>query len=161
MDEWLDILTRAMKLEQDGREFYLHAATMTDDKSAQKMFRRLADDELHHYTYLQREYASLLCDDRWCVIPELETVERIDEEEPIFPPADRELDETLGENPTLEDVLLFALDAEDKSFKLYQESAKKVSDSEAKALFNSLASAEMGHFTTVMQRYESFFGYPR
>ncbi len=157
--DWLDTLNKAMKLEQDGRRFYLQAAQMSDDAEAQEMFRRLADDELNHYNYLQREYASLLCDERWCVIPELEGVEPVDVEQPIFP--EKDLSEALGEDATLENVLIFALDAEDKSIKLYQESADKVQDPQAKELFRKLSAAEMGHFSTVMQRYESFFGYPR
>ncbi len=157
--DWLDILTKAMKLEQDGRRFYLQAAKMSDEPEAADMFRRLADDELKHYNYLQREYASLLCDERWCVIPELEGVEPVDMEQPIFPRQD--LTETLGDDPSLEDVLLFALTAEDKTIEIYQKSAKQVGDPQASDLFNNLVAAERGHFTTVMQRYESIFGYPR
>ncbi|MGC9399359.1 MAG: ferritin-like domain-containing protein [Anaerolineae bacterium] len=158
---WLEILERAMKLEQNGRKFYLRAAALIDgDADVVKMFRRLADDELDHYTFLQREYAEILCNDQWCKIPELEDVEAPDEAAPIFPRPET-VGEVLPEDASLEDVLLFALDAEDKTVNLYQESAEQAEDPRARAFFSQLARVERGHFDTVLQRYESYFGYPR
>jgi rubrerythrin len=158
---WLEILKRAMKLEQKGREFYLRAATMLDDAEAVKMFRRLADDELDHYNFLQREYAEVLCNDTWCDIPDLESVESPDVEKPIFPQDREALNDTLPDDASLEEVLLFALDAEDKTVKLYKESAEQVEDPQAQEFFSRLAEVERGHFSTVLQRYESYYHYPR
>jgi rubrerythrin len=158
---WLEILKRAMKLEQKGREFYLRAATMLDDAEAVKMFRRLADDELDHYNFLQREYAEVLCNDTWCDIPDLEGVESPDVEKPIFPQDREALNDTLPDDASLEEVLLFALDAEDKTVKLYKESAEQVEDPQAQEFFSRLAEVERGHFSTVLQRYESYYHYPR
>ncbi len=158
--DWQEVLKRAMRLEQDGREFYLRAAQLSEDEEIRQMFRKLADDELSHYNYLQREYAEILCSNRWCEIPDLEDVEPIDVKEPIFP-LDKDLSETLPDDASLEDTLLFALTAEDATVELYQESAEKVEDPNAKALFSNLAAVEMRHFSTVLQRYESRYSYPR
>lgn len=158
---WLETLKRAMKLEEDGREFYLRAAAMVEEPDAVQMFRRLADDELDHYNYLQREYAEVLCNDTWCDIPHLDEVAPPDSEAPIFPKDREQMGDALPKDPTLEDVLLFALDAEDKTVKLYQESAEKADDPQAETFFSQLAQVEMGHFSTVLQRYESYFHYPR
>ena len=158
---WLETLKQAMKLEQNGREFYLQAAAMVDDREAVKMFRRLADDELNHYNFLQREYAEVLCNDTWCVIPDLEEVELPASEAPIFPKDRNQLGEALPDDATLEDVLLFALDAEDKTVNLYKEGADKAENPQAQAFFSQLARVEMGHFSTVLQRYKSYYHYPR
>ena len=158
---WLETLKKAMKLEQEGRDFYLQAATMLDDANAVKMFRRLADDELDHYNFLQREYAEVLCNDTWCDIPDLESVEPPDAEKPIFPKDREMLGDTLPDDASLEDVLLFALDAEDKTVTLYKEGAKQAEDPQAREFFSRLAKVEMGHFNTVLQRYESYYHYPR
>lgn len=158
--DWLEILKRAMKLEQNGREFYLRAANISHEADAVQMFRRLADDELDHYNFLQREYAEVLCNDSWCEILELEDVEAPDEKTPIFPKKE-DIGKTLPDDASLEDVLIFALDAEDKTVELYQKSAKEVEDPQAKEFFSRLARVEMGHFSTVLQRYESLYHYPR
>ncbi len=157
--DWGEILTKGMKLEQDGREFYLRAAALSADAKAREMFRKLADDELAHYNYLQRQYAAVMCGEDWCVIPELDKVEPVDLREPIFP-AGKDLAVELPANATLKDVLLFALAAEDKSFKLYRDSAAALEDAEGKQMFAGLAGAELKHFELLMQTYESFFGYP-
>jgi len=156
----LDILNKALKLEQESREFYLRAAKLSGEEETKQMFRQLADDELNHYNFLQRQYASFICDDVGCAIPELDKVEPLDLKEPIFP-TDKKAVEELTEDATIEDALLFALGTEDKSFKLYRESAETVDDPAAKQMFMKLAAAETKHFETLMHRYESFYGYPR
>jgi rubrerythrin len=156
----MEILSKALKLEQESREFYLRAAQKSDDEETKQMFRQLAEDELNHYNFLQRQYASLICDDTWCAIPELDKVEPIDLKEPIFPSGKKAV-ENLAEGATIEDALLFALTTEDKSFRLYQKSAEEAEDPQAKQLFQKLAAAETTHFERLMHRYESFYGYPR
>jgi len=160
MDDLTDILGKAMKLEEEGRDFYLKAADLTDDLETKKMFYQLAEDELDHLGYVQRQYAALKCDEAWCTLPEMDKIEPIDLEAPIFP-ADLQRIESLSDNATLEDALVFALAAEKESFALYQQGAGKAHNAEARQLFLQLASAEMTHFNTLMQRYESAYGYPR
>ena len=55
MDE-LHILTKAMKLEREGKRFYLQAAGASDDPETVSMFKTLADDEEHHYNYIERQH---------------------------------------------------------------------------------------------------------
>ena len=70
MDE-LTILTQAMRLEEQGREFYLRAAERSEDPETATMFRTLASDEMHHYNYLERQYNALAGGGAWVPIPEL------------------------------------------------------------------------------------------
>lgn len=156
----LEIINKALKLEQESREFYLRAVTLSKDEETKKMFRQLADDELNHYIFLQRQYASLICDDTWCDIPELDQVAPLDLKEPVFP-KDKQAIEALVKGATLEDALLLALTTEDKSFKLYRESAEEATSPEGRQMFMKLAAAETEHFSRLMTRYESIYGYPR
>lgn len=160
MDYLMDILTKAMKLEKDGRTFYLRAAALSDDTDIRKMFAQLAEDEKAHLGYIERQYAALECGEAWCPIPELDKVAPIDVETPVFPADWRRVTE-LTEEGSLEDALLFALGAEDESIKLYKDGAAKAKNADAQHLFLQLVSAETTHFTTLMQRYESIYGYPR
>jgi rubrerythrin len=154
------VLKQAMKLERDGLEFYLSAAECSKDTATGQLFRDLAADEVDHYNYLGRQYDALVAGETWVAVPDLMSVEPADLHSPIFPEGLRACS-VLPDDPSDEDALLFALGAEMKSYELYSQTAKQVSDVEARRLFLSLASAEQQHFDLIMTRYNSLFGYPR
>ena len=156
----IDVLAEALKLEQDGRDFYEKMAGRVQDADGRAMFQQLAADELDHYAYIKRQYEVLRAGGGWAVIPEMDLVASIDAVSLVFPPEQKLLKELPAE-PSEEDALLFGLGIEDKSFKLYHTSAERADDPEAKKLFNQLAGAERRHFEILMQRYESAFHYPR
>jgi rubrerythrin len=156
----VDVLAEALKLEQDGRDFYERMAERVQDEDGRVMFRQLAEDELDHYAYITRQYEALQAGRGWAPIPEMELVASIDAVSLVFPPDQKALEDLPGE-PSEEDALLFGLGIEDKSFKLYHTSAQRADDAEAKKLFMQLAGAERRHFEILMQRYESRFHYPR
>lgn len=158
--ELMDVLTQAMKLEIDGRDFYLKMADMLPDTAVQQIFKHLADDEVSHLHYIQRQAEALRAGKGWAAIPEMAQVEALETISLVFPPA-KEARKELSAHPTEEDALLFAMGAEDKSFQLYYNSAQIASDLEAKKLFSQLAQAEHTHFNILMQRYESRYPYPR
>ncbi len=158
--ELMDVLVQAMKLESDGRKFYETIAAHMTDPEAAAMFTRLAADEVDHYNYIERQYLALEAGKGWSEIPEMAAVSVIDAVSVVFLPEKQVLAE-LPPNPSEEDALLFALGVEDKSFKLYHNSAQIAKDPEAKKLFMQLAGAEQVHFNVLMQRYDSRYGYPR
>ncbi len=80
----LSILEGAIRIEQEGREFYLLAARTTQDGRGRETFRNLADDELKHLDLVQKQYASLTRDRRWIDSPEIRPVD-VDLEQPLFP----------------------------------------------------------------------------
>jgi rubrerythrin len=159
MDE-LEILTQAMKLEKEGREFYLMAADRTRDRETEKIFTELADDETLHYKYVEGQYLALSEAQGWLEFPELTSVESIDAGAPVFPAGLKEVKDLPAE-PSDEEALLFALGAETRSYELYSRGAKATDDPHAKRMFESLAAAERAHFDTLMMRFESRFDYPR
>lgn len=159
MDE-LTVLTKAMKLEREGKRFYLQAAGASQDPETAGMFKTLAEDEEHHYAYIERQVNELKAGKGWVRIPELDQVQPVDARAPIFP-AGKQAPEVLPPKPSLEDALLFGLDTEIKSYELYRHCAGSIDNPEARQMFEKLAAAERGHFDTLMMRYESHFGYPR
>ncbi|MFP4395898.1 MAG: ferritin-like domain-containing protein [Anaerolineales bacterium] len=154
-----EALKQGMKLELDGRDFYREIAASVSPEAAE-IFNRLADDEIDHYNYIKRQYEALEEGQGWSPISELDIVEEFDTVSVVFPP-DLDKIEELPDDPSEEDALIFALGVEDKLFRLYTNSMERAEDPEAKQMFMQLASAEQGHFNTLMQRYESRFGYPR
>jgi hypothetical protein len=158
--ELMDVLTQAMKLETDGQAFYLKMVDLVADEGGKAMFKQLAADEVDHLNYIKRQYDALKEGKGWSAISEMEAVENIDAVSVVFPPEMQVLEE-LPKNPSEEDALLFALAVEDKSFKLYHNSAQIAKDPAAKKMFAQLAKAEQTHFNVLMQRYEGRFSYPR
>ncbi len=156
----MNALTQAMKLEKDGRSFYLNMVDLVDDESGKAMFRQLAEDEVDHLNYIERQYEALKAGEGWSAIPEMDTGEEIEAVSLVFPPEKQALEE-LPKNPTEEDALLFAMGIEDTSFKLYHNSTEMAKDPQAKKLFMQLANAEHTHFNILMQRYETRYSYPR
>ena len=156
----IDVLAEALKLELDGRQFYFRMVDRVEDDAGKAMFQQLAEDEVDHYTYIKRQYKALQEGKGWAAIPEMDLVAAIDAVSLVFPPDEKVL-ETLPDEPTEEDALLFGLSIEDKSFKLYHNSSERTDDPEAKKLFLQLAGAEQRHFEILMQRYEARFHYPR
>ncbi len=160
MSSLSEILTQAMQLEKDGADFYLKAAGLSSDAETRAMFEQLAQDEKAHLSYIERQYAALECGEDWCSIPELGKVTPADVNAPIFPADLRRVTE-ISTQASLEDALLFALNAEDASIKLYKDGAARADHAEAQQLFLQLVSAETTHFTILLQRYETLYPYPR
>ena len=50
-----DIIEAAIQLERDGHKFYLDVAARASNDLARQMFESLADDELVHIDWIQRE----------------------------------------------------------------------------------------------------------
>lgn len=150
----LDVLSQALKLEQQGREFYLKAAEETLDEKGKKMFLSLADDERLHLEIIQRQLHALEGEGKFVLLPNL-SVPDIDLGVKLFPPERSKIQERVGVNPGEIDALHVALDNEIKSYDLYRAAAQRIQDQAGKAMYQWLASAEMTHFNLLMTNYEA------
>jgi len=153
----LEILKGAMRLEREGREFYLRAAEATRDQKGRETFTGLADDEEKHYILLKREHDSLAGDRTWIDLPEVRKV-RIDLDKPLFPEGERALQKAVTKESGDLDALLFGLGIENKSYDLYRRAALETRNTTGRALFEFLAAQERGHFDILMMRYEHLAG---
>jgi rubrerythrin len=159
MDD-LEILGRALKLEQDGESFYQDAARTTTDDETRNAYLALADDETFHATFIKRQLDALTDGNGWQIISELENTLPIDMDAPIFE-VNVKVRETLPEKATEEDALLFALGAEVRTYTLYMDGARRAAPGPGRDMYLKLAKVERGHFELLMTRYEARFGYPR
>ncbi len=150
----LTALSQALKLEQEGREFYLKAADETLDSHGKAMFLSLADDERMHAEMIQRQLHAIEGDGLYVLLPDL-SAPAIDLDAKLFPPAQQEVEKKVGVNPSEIDALHVALENEIKSYDLYRAAAKETTDAAGKQMYQWLASAEMTHFNLLMSVYES------
>jgi rubrerythrin len=155
-----EILARALKLEKDGEAFYLDAAKKSSDPETEKLYRTFAEDEKLHVRFIEQQFKALERGDSFQPVPELDGVDPIDVDAPIFE-VRVELMEKLPEEASEEDALLFALGAEVKSFELYVSGSKTAGSEQGRLMFRKLAAVERAHFDLLMMRYESRFSYPR
>ncbi len=159
MDD-VEILTQALKLEQQGERFYADAVVQSNDPETAKIYEQLADDEKLHANLIARELEAIKAGKEWVTIPELDQVTPADVAAPIFQ-VNLKLLEVLPEEASEQDALLFALGAEARSYELYKTGALGSTSAMAKELYLKLAQVERGHFDLLMTRYESRFPYSR
>ncbi len=153
MSETMDVLNRALKLEQEGQAFYLQAAQRTLDARGAAMFRSLADDEQKHAAMIQRQIDALHRGEGW--LPPESVAEPIDLDTPLFPRGAEALEKAVPTNTNELEALAFALKIENDSFDLYSHTAKTSEDPAAKQMYMYLAAAERTHFNLLMSNYES------
>jgi rubrerythrin len=150
----LKALSQALKLEQDGRAFYLQAAERTADEKGRALFLSLADDERIHAEMIQRQLHSLEGDGSYVPLPDL-NVQPIDAAEQLFPLQGPAVSEKLGDNPDDAQAIFVALENEITSYDLYRHAAAATGDHSAKAMYLWLAAAERTHFNLLMSNYEA------
>lgn len=150
----LQALSQALKLEQQGRAFYLQAAEETVDAKGKALFLSLADDEVKHAEMIQRQLHALEGNGAYVLLPDLD-VKPIDLGKELFPPERKKVDERIGVDPREIDALHVAIDNEIQSYNLYKKAAQETTDETGKQMYLWLADAEVGHFNLLMSNYES------
>ena len=107
----LQALRQAIRLEQDGYEFYTEAAERTTDPRGREMFLSLADDEKLHLRIVRNQYEALGTGQGWASFSEAMEMEPADLGKSLFPPDSK----TIGPDAGDTDVLLFAIQKENEN----------------------------------------------
>lgn len=138
-DTMQDAVDMAIKLEEDGRAYYLkHMGTM-ENQAARELYSFLAEEEKKHAEILKR-------------FKDEDYTGHTNHDFPDFTPlltqeySDKKLEEV--------GVLLAALRFEYKSEYLYMELAKRSSNTEQKQFFERIAAAERGHYKLIDELLE-------
>ncbi len=154
VNQALSALSRALKLEQEGRAFYLKAAEETLDAKCEETLRSLADDERLHAEMIQRQLHEIEGGGAYVLLPDLQ-VEAVDVGQKLFPPEREAIREKIDVDSNILDILHVALENEIKSYDLYCENVSETDDSAGKQMYTWLAQAEMTHFNLLMTNYQS------
>lgn len=139
----MNVFEHAMKMEQDGRAFYLEHAGKTSDPALKRVLEELADDELKHYNLFKAMYAQEKAEykeaEKTTIV---RTVKNVFEEMKsqnrnfTFPSDARRVWDT-------------AREVERKSEAFYREKAKEMTDSSQKKIWNRIADEEHRHWNTI------------
>ena len=144
-----EVARAAIKLEQDGRTFYLDAAANTASDLVRKMFESLADDERDHIEWIKQTEPGA---------SEAATVNRqlYERLRHIFADVPEATLRTLAKSKSDVDAINFAIDIEQKSIDAYEGWAKNADKPEVRALCDLLAGTERFHRQVLENTLEYF-----
>ena len=148
----MDIFEYAMKMEQDGRAYYLEHAEKASLPELKKILLELADDELKHYEIFKamRDGETPAASDTTTTI--LQTVKNV-----FQTLREQEQDFQFPENAR--DVWVHAREIERKSEEFYREKAQEVPDARQREVLERIAEEEHRHWVT-MQSVIQFLDRP-
>jgi rubrerythrin len=139
----MNIFEYAMKMEQDGRQYYLDMAEQTDSAQLKGILQQLADDELKHYNIFK-------------AMKEGRTTEYKDTEKTTILSSVKNVFERLKSegdgfsfSPDTRGVWEKAQQVEKDSEDFYREKAEEVGDDSQKHILNRIADEEHKHWVTI------------
>ncbi|MDY6964662.1 MAG: ferritin family protein [Halobacteriota archaeon] len=154
MEERLKALETAIKLEEDGKEFYIKASEKSTQPFSKDMFKSLAEAEDNHIQKAKEIYKKLKSDGEW---PKLVTSSKDEVEvKSVFP---KDLKMTKEELTETTYVLNIGIEMEEKSIKYYDELAEKAVDPFEKRYYIALSREERGHYLDLSD-YKEYFSDP-
>lgn len=126
------ILDYAISLEQRAVDLYTDLAGKAQNSATKKVFLEYAEEEMSHRKKLED-------------VVEGEQSISSDEAVADLKISDYSVSVELGDAPSYQDILLFAMEQEKLAFRLYTDLAARVPEPEFKELFLALAQEEAKH----------------
>ncbi|MDZ7339382.1 MAG: ferritin family protein [candidate division KSB1 bacterium] len=145
--EELEALGLALKMEGDGRQFFLAARDRAGHPLAKETFAYLADWELEHISIIQHFYASLRDRGEWTSAAHLEGKrgEAIATFRTLFRAARERLEETVAADADVLQAYRLALGIEDKLIVFYRNRAEAAKEPLAKRFYGFMVDQEREH----------------
>ncbi|MBC7218368.1 MAG: ferritin family protein, partial [Candidatus Caldatribacterium sp.] len=137
----------ALKMEEDGRRFYLDGVSRVVNALSKEVLKRLADEELIHIERIQQGYERIRKGEQF-VFESWGGIRKSTQEyfENIFTEAQKHAEELIPPTSEEFDVLKTAMDLESKAHKFYAEKKREVEDKDAQDFLDFLASEEYRHY---------------
>jgi len=133
----------AIKMEEDGIDFYQKAARKCSHPFGSKMFLSFAEDEKRHLAVLKDILTDLKLSGSNRFFEEKPPRERI---KTIFQDLKNEIKERIAANPDELEALKIGMDMESKSVEFYQDALEKAEDSPLKRFFRRVIEEEKQHY---------------
>lgn len=141
----MNAFEHAMKMEQDGRAFYLEHAGKTDNPALRRVLEELADDELKHYNIFKAMHDHVKAEYRESEKTTIvRTVKNVFEEM-------RSQNRNYTFAADARHIWDTAREVEKKSESFYREKAREMTDNDQKKIWNRIADEEHRHWYTIEQ----------
>ncbi len=147
MSELSEILQDAIKLEQDGEQYYEMAAEQAQNPLAKNTFSALAEQEQQHARIVEQYYDAVAGGGTRPAAASIreQGYSLMSTAREIFEKARADLAGGTPAAEDLHDVYEHAMEMERRSIALYQGGAEQAADDEQRDLFDYLVEQERGH----------------
>lgn len=149
-DEVRDVIREAIRLEINGKAFFLHAEVVTHNELGKRMFKRLADDEVRHLDTFSQLFSEVIGGDEW---KKLVKQEQLRGPSPLIERLKLKLKK--GEKAGELEAMSIGMDLERKAVDFFKKSSKKATDPKAKEIFEKICEEEKLHYVLLQAQYDS------
>jgi len=148
----IEILQLAVRMEEDGKEFYQKASRKSSNKLAKELFHHLADQEDVHRKKFLEIYEALKRGQNWPdVEPPFEKGKKI---KSLFAEASKALGTKFKIAESELEAIKAAIDMEIRSYNLYHSRSAESTLPVEKQFYKTLAGEERGHHLALLDSYE-------
>lgn len=145
-------LRKAIQAETDGYHFYRMAAGGTEDPQGRQVFEGLAEEELEHRRYLEKQYEKFTSDGTFDTTLKLTPHVDLSGDSPIFSASLRERSKA----PHFEmSALSIAIQLELNSVRHYQDQANLAPEPSVVAFYEELVAWEKKHYEGLSRQQET------
>jgi rubrerythrin len=139
----MEVLRLAVRMEIDGKEFYLKASQESSNKLGRELFRQLANEEDVHRKKFEQIYAAIKIGQSW---PDVEPpAEKGKKLKSLFSEATGALGTKIKVPESELEAIKIALEMEKKSYDLYHSRSEESTLPVEKRFYKALAGEERGH----------------
>ena len=147
-DTLCGILSKALDIEEEGRDFYIECFKKTSDENGKKMFKTLAEDELRHYNRIAEIFESHMRQGYCDYLDSKGKRKKSGIFESDIPGA------AIDEASDALEALNIGINAENNSINLYSRLADDAQDDTMKTAFIKLTQEEQKHKSILEQEVE-------
>ena len=143
-------IKEAIRLEINGRKFFLHAADITEHEKGKKMFKFLADEEVKHMEVFGKLFSQILASEDW---KQYIRDEELRGESPLV----EKLKENMkkGEGKGEVEALRVGMELEQNAINFFNKASADADDATAKKIFREISEEEKFHFDLLQAQYDS------
>jgi rubrerythrin len=136
-----EIVSFAVEREETAYRLYKRAAELSTNIASKKMFEEMAAEEAGHKEVFSRIDLEKAENHKSLRIPDMKIAEYL-------------VDVPFHKDMTYQQILTFAMKAEETAYKLYDAAAEAVADPKLKNVLKVFADVERGHKAKIEQLYD-------
>ncbi|MGD2295396.1 MAG: ferritin family protein [Candidatus Aminicenantes bacterium] len=143
----------AIRLEINGRKFFLYAADVTEHEKGTKMFRFLADEEVKHMEVFGKLFSQILGSEDW---KSYVRDEELRGEAPLVVKLKESMKREEGQGEI--EALRIGMELEQNAIEFFKNAADNTDDKTAKKIFQEISEEEKFHYDLLQAQYDSVTG---
>ena len=150
-EQLLEVVKNAIRVENDGYQFYRLAEEKTEDPKGKEIFASLAKDETNHMQILKSLYQSIKekGEFKFDEVKDIKHILETTSESPIF---SKEFKQRMNQAHLEMAALSIGILLEKNSIEFYKKSAQETEGKDVKMLFNYLADWEGEHLRALVNQ---------